>query len=87
LFYAIMNREPYLVEKLLQFNASIYNIDSYMDDAIYYATIVGNIEIIKHLQQKEIDYNKKYGGYTVLELSMYNHNIDVYEILKKGSLR
>ncbi len=87
LFYAIANREPYLVEKLLQYNASIYNIDKFNDDAIYYATIVGDLEIIKHLLKKDIDFNKKYGGYTVLELAKYNQNIEVFEILKKGSLQ
>ncbi len=85
LYYAIMNREPYLVERLLQHNANICNIDSFKDSAIYYATIVGDIDIIRHLQKKEIDYTKKYGGYTVLELANHNQNIEVYEILKKGS--
>ncbi len=86
LFYAIMNREPYLVERLLHQNASICNIDRWNKNAIYFATIVGNIEIIKHLQNEEIDYTEKYDGYSVLEIAMYNHDLEVYNVLKKGSL-
>jgi ankyrin repeat protein len=86
LFYAIMNRESYLVEKLLNKNASIYNIDRWNKNAIYFATIVGNIDIIKHLQKAKIDYTEKYDGYSVLEIARYNHDLEVYEVLKKGPL-
>lgn len=85
LFYAIMNNEPYLVERLLQQDASIYNIDRMGDDAIYYATIIGNIEIITLIQQKQVQYDKKYAGYTIFEYAMKLHDITVYETLKKGS--
>ena len=82
LFYAIMNKEPFLVEKLLNNKASIYNIDKCNDDAIYYATIVGDIDIIKHIQKRNVDYNKKYNGYTVLEIAKHNYDLEVFEVLK-----
>ena len=85
LFYAIMNSEEYLVKLLLENDASIYNIDFTEDDAIYYATLVGNIEIIKLIQRRNINYTKKYGGYTVLEYAMRMHDMNIYETLKKGS--
>ena len=73
--------------RLLQHHAEIENIDAFKDDAIYYATIVGDLEIINHLIKKPIDYTKKYGGYTVLELAKHSGNIEIYEKLKKGSLQ
>lgn len=84
LFYAIMNQEEYLVEKLLRYNASIYNIDNKSDDALYYACLTGNINIVKLVQQKQVDYNKKYGGYTVLEYALKLQNDPLYRQLKKG---
>ena len=56
-----------------------------LNDAIYYATLVGNIEIIKLIQRRNINYTKKYGGYTVLEYAMRMHDMNIYETLKKGS--
>ena len=84
LFYAIMNEEEYLVELLLKHNASIYSIDNQNDDAIYYATLTQNEEVVKLIQTRKVDYNKKYGGYSVLEYSKLLRNKDLYHTLKKG---
>ena len=84
LFYAIMNREYFLVERLLQKDASIYNIDFSKDDAIYYATVVGDENIVRLIQTKKVDYTKKYGEYTVLEYAKHNRLKKVLEQLKKG---
>ena len=85
LFYAIMNQEAYIVERLLDNDASIYNIDSKGDDALYYATLIGDLEIIALIQTRQVDYTKKYGGYTVIEHAMRVNDLRVYELLKKGS--
>jgi ankyrin repeat protein len=86
LFYAIMNREYFLVERLLQKDASIYNIDFSKDDAIYYATVVGDENIVRLIQTKKVDYTKKYGEYTVLEYAKHNRLKKVLEQLKKGMI-
>lgn len=86
LFYAIMNQEVYLVERLLQFNASIYAIDKMNLDAIYYAVLVGNKDIVKAIMKKQINTNKKYHGYTVLEHAMYTDDSEVYNILKNEAI-
>ena len=82
LFYAIMNQEPYLVERLLQFDASIYTIDKMQLDAIYYAVLVGNESIVKTILKKQVNLNKKYLGYTVVEYAMFTGDLDIYNILK-----
>ena len=83
IFYAIMNNDQYLVKRLLDNNANIEQIDASNDDAIYYATLVNNKEIIKHILKLKVDLNKKYGGYTVKEYSLYNKNVEVYDILNQ----
>jgi len=85
LFYAILNSETILVEELLNNDASIYNIDGQNDDAIYYATIVGNLDIVKLIQKKNVDYNKKYGGYSVIEYAKLTNNKELHKTLKKGA--
>jgi ankyrin repeat protein len=82
LFYAIMNQEPYLVEQLLLQDASIYAIDKMNLDAIYYAVLVGNQKIVKLLLQKQVDLNKKYLGYSVLEYALYTNDHEIYKLLK-----
>jgi ankyrin repeat protein len=84
LYYAIMNKEYFLVERLLKKDASIYSIDFTGDDAIYYATLVGDVEIVKLIQTRKIDYEKKYGEYTVLEYAKHNRLKIILEQLKKG---
>lgn len=81
LFYAIMNQEPYLVERLLEFDASIYAIDKMNLDAIYYAVLVGNETIVRTILKKQVNLDKKYLGYTVLEHAMFTEDIEVYNIL------
>ena len=82
LFYAIMNEEPYLVEQLLKFDASIYSIDKMGLDAIYYAVLVGNLEVVRLIMQKQVNLNKKYLGYNVLEHAKYSGNNQVYNLLE-----
>ncbi len=82
LFYAIMNQEPYLVERLLEFDASIYAIDKMKMDAIYYAVLVGNKEIVQAIMKKQVNLSKRYLGYTVLEYAMYSDDDEIYQLLK-----
>ena len=86
LFYAIMNKEYYLIERLLENDASIYNIDYSKDDAIYYATVVGDEKIVELIQTRKVDYTKKYAEYTVLEYAKHNRLMNVLKQLKKGMI-
>ena len=85
LFYAIMNEEPYLVESLIKNDASIYAIDRMGLDAIYYAVLIGNENIVKAIMKKQVNINKKYLGYTVVEYSKFTNNQSLLETLKKGA--
>lgn len=82
LFYAIMNQEPYLVERLIEFDASIYSVDKMNLDALYYAVLVGNKDIVKTIMKKQVNMDKKYHGYTVIEYAMYTDDNEVYKVLK-----
>jgi hypothetical protein len=79
-----MNGETLLVEELLSHDASIYSIDSQNDDAIYYAVLTCNKDMIKLIQTKKVDYDKKYGGYTVLELSQFLECEEAIIQIKEG---
>ena len=77
-----MNQEPYLVERLLEYDASIYAIDKMKLDALYYAVLVGNKEIVKTIMKKQVNLDKKYLGYTVLEYALYTDDTEIYRVLK-----
>lgn len=81
LFYAIMNNEPYLVETLLKNDADVNSIDQNDGDAIYYAVIIRNLEIIKLIAPFVTDFDKKFGGNTVLEYASKMKVKDIYKQL------
>ena len=68
---------------LLKNDANITYIDRNAEDAIYYATIIRNLEIIELIAPKVKDFNKKYGGYTVLEYASKMKVTKVYDLLKR----
>ncbi len=86
LFYAIMNQESYLVEQLIKYDASIYAIDNMNLDALYYAVLVGNKDIVKAIMKKQVNLDKKYHGYTVLEYAKYTEDTEIYNILKNEAI-
>jgi serine/threonine-protein phosphatase 6 regulatory ankyrin repeat subunit B len=82
LFYAIMNGESYLAYKLLENNASIYNVDQMNKDALYYAVLSGNEEMIGDIMAKQVDLTKKYLGYTVIEYATLLEKEKTLRLLK-----
>jgi ankyrin repeat protein len=81
LFYAIVNEEPYLVELLLEHGANIEEIDNCKLDALYYATITKQTEIVSLLIKKGYKPKKTYFGLTLLEYSEIYHLKDIRKIL------
>jgi ankyrin repeat protein len=84
LFYAIMNKEVFLVKHLLEKDASVYNIDNKEMDAIYYASLINNSEIFKLILSKTINLDKKYLGYTIIELISHLEYHDLLTIYQKN---
>jgi ankyrin repeat protein len=67
LFYAIVNEEVYLVAKLFEKGAFLEDIDHSHFDAIYYAILTANKDIISEVAKRGYNQTTKYFGYTIEE--------------------
>ena len=47
--------------------------------------MVGDVDIVRLIQTKNVDYSKKYSKYTVIEYAKHNRLKKVLEQLKKGT--
>jgi ankyrin len=83
LFYAIMNQEPYLVDVLLRHGASTNNIDRMNLDAIHYAVLVGDPEMVRLVLKKTTDLSRAYLGHTVREFAERMGNESLVQLLEE----
>ncbi|MEC9484789.1 MAG: ankyrin repeat domain-containing protein [Candidatus Izemoplasma sp.] len=84
LFYAMMNKETMLVEKLIKHGARVDDIDHAHFDAVYYAVLIRDKDIFTQVLGHTKNLDKTYLGYSVNQFLSLTKAYDLLDILKKS---